>query len=133
MLHGRQTLNAPVIAQRSCTHVKPPVTKADIRRELNRQVDSYLREGGQVHEIPRGLSGRGPADGPLPAAPLFDKQPQGEAGEGTRESRTYLTDVIAAIESRRKPPAAPKTRPRRPRKKYIYDDFGEPVRWVWEE
>jgi hypothetical protein len=105
--------------------LKPPVTKADLRRELDRQIDAYLREGGQVQEIPRGISGREPSDGPLPAAPF--------CGGENKEKRAYLTDVIAAIEARRKPPAAIKTKPRRPRKKFIYDDFGEPVRWVWEE
>ncbi|HSB95298.1 MAG TPA: hypothetical protein VLC91_02550 [Spongiibacteraceae bacterium] len=105
--------------------MKPPVSKADLRRELDRQIDTYLRDGGAVHEIPRGISGRDPADGPLPAAPFF-------AGE-TKEKRTYLVDVIAAIEARRKPPQPVKKLARRPRKKFIYDDFGEPIRWVWEE
>jgi len=105
--------------------LKPPVSKADLRRELDRQIDTYLREGGAVHEIPRGISGRDPTDGPLPAAPFF-------AGE-TKEKRTYLVDVIAAIEARRKPPQPVKKLARRPRKKFIYDDFGEPIRWVWEE
>lgn len=106
-----------------------------MRRELDRQIDLYLREGGEVHNIPRGLSGRPPGAGPLPAAPLFN----GERGNGenstgeNKEKRTYLVDVIAAIEARRKPQAARKNLPRRPRKKYIYDDFGEPIRWVWEE
>jgi hypothetical protein len=106
--------------------VKPPVNKADLRRELERQMRNYLREGGEVHEIPRGVSGRDPADGPLPPTPLID-------GTG-REDRTYLVEVIAAIEARRKP-AAPvgKTASRRPRKKLIYDDFGEPLRWMWED
>jgi hypothetical protein len=105
--------------------VKPPVNKADLRRELDRQMRAYLREGGEVHEIPRGVSGRNPADGPLPPTPLID-------GTG-REDRTYLVEVIAAIEARRKPaPTASKTT-RRPRKKLIYDDFGEPLRWMWEE
>jgi hypothetical protein len=110
--------------------LKPPVSKADLRRELDRQVDAFLREGGQVHEIARGISGREPNDGPLPAAPFFGlNEGSGEA----KEKRTYLTEVIAAIEARRKPQIAIKAKPRRPRKKYIYDDFGEPVRWVWEE
>ena len=112
--------------------MKPPFTKADLRRELDRQIDAYLREGGQVHEIPRGLSGRDPADGPLPAAPFFGLA-NSEGGGENKEKRTYLTDVIAAIEARRKPPAVVKAKPRRPHKKFIYDDFGEPVRWVWEE
>ncbi|MET0379956.1 MAG: hypothetical protein ABW049_13270 [Spongiibacteraceae bacterium] len=105
--------------------MKPPVSKADLRRELDRQMRSYLNKGGEVHEIPRGVSGRDPADGPLPPTPLI-------AGEG-RADRTYLTEVIAGIEARRKPNTPVTTRPRRPRKKLIYDDFGEPLRWMWEE
>ncbi len=105
--------------------LKPPVTKAELRRELDHQVDTYLRDGGEVHEIPRGVSGRNPVDGPLPNAPFV--------GSGERAQREYLTDVIAGIEARRKPSAPSKNVTRRPRKKYIYDDFGEPVRWVWEE
>jgi hypothetical protein len=105
--------------------LKPPASKAELRRELDRQVDSYLREGGTVHEIPRGVSGRNPVDGPLPNAPFV--------GAGERSQREYLTDVIAGIEARRKPVAPSKHATKRPRKKYIYDDFGEPIRWVWEE
>jgi len=103
----------------------PPVSKAQLRRELDREFDKYLRQGGQVQEIPRGVSGRNPVDGPLPNAPNI--------GSGERGQREYLTDVIAGIEARRKPVAPPKHVPRRPRKKIIYDDFGEPIRWVWEE
>lgn len=116
-------LSGRVIRLRS-PNLKPPFSKADMRRELDRQIDAFLREGGQVNEIPRGLSGRDPADGPLPI-PHF-------SGE-SKEKRAYLTEVIAAIEARRKPPTPPKKIARRPRKKFIYDDFGEPVRWVWEE
>lgn len=105
--------------------MKPPISKAELRRELDLQVDAYLREGGQVHEVPRGVSGRDPIDGPLPNAPF--------SGSGERAQREYLTEVIAGIEARRKPAAPPKRATKRPRKKYIYDDFGEPIRWVWEE
>lgn len=105
--------------------LKPLVTKADLRRELDSQVESYLREGGRVQEIPRGLSGRNPSEGMLPEAPVISDKP--------REERTYLNDVVAGIEARRRAQQPEKKRPRRPRKKYIYDDFGEPIRWVWEE
>jgi len=105
--------------------VKPPTTKADLRRELDRQVSEYLRGGGQVQEVPRGISGRDSAEGPLPQAPLMSG--------GERGDRTYLVEVIAAIEARRKPAAPPPKRPRRPQKKLIYDDFGEPLRWTWED
>jgi hypothetical protein len=105
--------------------VKPPVTKADLRRELDHQVSEYLRSGGQVQEVPRGISGRDSAEGPLPPAPLMTG--------GERSDRTYLVEVIAAIEARRKPAPIALKRPRRPQKKLIYDDFGEPLRWTWEE
>lgn len=114
--------------------MKPPVSKTDLRRELDRQVDAYLREGGQVHQIARGISGRAAEDGPLPNAPFTGNQENG-AGNGAQKKgeRTYLTDVIAAIEARRKPKIATKRVVHRARKKFIYDDFGEPIRWVWEE
>lgn len=106
--------------------MKPlPPTKADLRREIDRQVDNYLRDGGEVKAIERGVSGRDSADGPLPNAPF--------TGTGERSQREYLTDVIAGIEARRKPMEPAKRASKRPRKKYIYDDFGEPIRWVWEE
>jgi hypothetical protein len=105
--------------------VKPPIKKADLRRELESQMEAFLREGGAVHEIPRGLSGRDSMNGPLPTPPFIGDEP--------RESRTYVNDVVAAIEARRKPAGPAKPKPRRPRKKIIYDDFGEPLRWVWEE
>ncbi len=105
--------------------MKPLTTKADMRRELDDQIEAFLREGGQVNEIPRGLSGRDSSNGPLPNPPFVGEEP--------REGRTYVNDVVAAIEARRKPPAPVKPKPRRPRKKIIYDDFGEPLRWVWEE
>lgn len=114
--------------------VKLPATKAELRRELDRQVDAYLRDGGAVQNIPRGISGRPPDAGPLPAAPFFTGENATNGGGENKEKRTYLVDVIAAIEARRKPQATRKTLPRRrPRKKFIYDDFGEPIRWVWEE
>jgi hypothetical protein len=105
--------------------VKPIVTKADLRRQLEHQMEAYLREGGEVLEIPRGLSGRDSLNGPLPTPPFVSEEP--------RANRTYVNDVVAAIEARRKPVAPVKSKPRRPRKKIIYDDFGEPLRWVWEE
>ena len=114
-------------------NLKPPVSKSELRRELDRQVDTFLREGGQVHEIPRGLSGRNPVDGPLPNPPFVGAHTQDSGEQPMHEGRVYLTEVIAAIEARRKPPALAKRVVHRARKKFIYDDFGEPIRWVWEE
>ncbi len=109
--------------------MKPP-TKADIRRELEAQVDAYLREGGAVQQIERGVSGRDAAEGPLKAPPLAE-------GELPRNERTYVPEVVAAIEQRRQGMSRGRpgstTRRHKPRKIIIYDDFGEPLRWQWEE
>jgi hypothetical protein len=45
-----------------------------------------------------------------------------------------VPEVIAAIDERRnaKPATKPTTKPRT-KKKIIYDDFGEPLRWIWVE
>jgi hypothetical protein len=105
--------------------LKPLITKSDLRRELDRQIEAFVREGGRVNEIPRGISGRNPGEGMLPETPMISDKP--------KEDRTYVPEVVAGIEARRKAQHPEKKRPRRPRKKYIYDDFGEPIRWVWEE
>lgn len=106
-------------------------TKADLRRQLQQEMDDYLQRGGEVQEIARGISGRYGGDGPL--------QMRHGGDEAARSERTYVPEVVAAIEERRQQmvqkgrPHGTATRPRKPRKKLIYDDFGEPLRWQWEE
>ncbi|HEY5717477.1 MAG TPA: hypothetical protein VIS52_03225 [Motiliproteus sp.] len=97
-------------------------TKAELRAELERHIDDYLAQGGAINEVPRGASGWAT---PLAATPDF-------AFERPKESRTPLPEVVASIEARKiKPTPVAKSRRRAPRKKAIYDDFGELVRWVW--
>lgn len=105
--------------------IKKPPTKEELRRELERQVRAYVESGGAVEEVARGVSGREGADAPLKAFRQWSEKP--------REERTYLTDVVAAIEARRRPVKSPASRRSRPRRKPVLDDFGEPVRWVWVE
>ena len=110
--------------------LKKPLSKAELREELQDEIDRFLRRGGQVQEIPRGVSGREPGDGPLlPGRRLFIEP---------REPRTQIPEVIAAIDARRQ--SSPRRDPARkrkarssPRRKVIYDDFGEPLREVWVE
>jgi hypothetical protein len=42
---------------------------------------------------------------------------------------------VSALDNRKKPkkPEAAKKASKRPKKKIIYDDFGEPLREVWSE
>lgn len=92
-------------------------------------MEAFLREGGQVQEVPRGISGR-----ESNAPPARPERPLGPEEREPRPDRVYLTDVVAAIEARRRPQAAKSgTRPKRPKKRLIYDDFGEPLRWEWVE
>lgn len=109
--------------------MKKPVSKADIRNELLQETERFLQRGGYVKEIPQGISGRNPEDPPLFLNRRLFVEP--------RSPRTHIPEVVAAIEARRidkfrrKPP--PKRRLPHPRRKVIYDDFGEPLRRIWEE
>jgi len=103
--------------------MKPTKTRRELHQELDQQVEEFLRNGGAVHEVPRGLSGRPYAQTPLVS--IF---------EGTsQEERTPLPEVVAAIEAHRHPSTPAKPEHKKPRKKVILDDFGQPLRWEWVE
>jgi hypothetical protein len=109
--------------------LKKVVSKADIRDELLQETERFLRQGGHVNEIERGISGKDAGDAPLFLnRRLFDEP---------KSQRTPVPEVVAAIEARRVKKYAKnssrKGRLARPRRKVIYDDFGEPLRRVWVE
>lgn len=98
--------------------------KRQIKRQLQADVDAFLAAGGSVTEVPKGQSGV-VGDG-------FNRHPV--CFTGNPESRTPVPDVVANIEKRKqakKQPSVPASKHRQGRKKWIYDDFGEPLRWVW--
>lgn len=106
--------------------MKRPVTKAEIRRDMEKQIADFLKKGGTVSEVERGISGRHNNEPLPPDNRNFQSQP--------KVGRTYVPEVIAALDARRKPSTEkPKAVKRKPRKKLIYDDFGEPLRWEWVE
>lgn len=77
-------------------------------------------------QVERGVSGHDSSTGPLKS--------DGNSFHQPRSERTYVPEVIAALEERRKRMhEKPKPVKKQPRKKVIYDDFGEPLRWEWEE
>ena len=91
-------------------------------------MEQFLHRGGEVEKVPRGHS----ALGPMGASPLLSNRLFSEP----RTSRTLVPEVVAAIEGRRRANLKRKPQPRRsrlpkPRRKIIYDDFGEPLRSVW--
>lgn len=97
-------------------------TKREIRQQMNNEVDQYLGQGGEVREFQRGESG-------LVNGKLDDRSSGFEQG---KQQRTPLLEELKAVDDRKKPTsntAPPKSN--RPRKKIIYDDFGEPVREIW--
>ena len=126
MLAGRVSFNFTSLfglTGRLDSMIKPTKTRRQLHQELEEQVRQYLDSGGQVNEVPRGMSGRMDANGPLVA--LFEGN--------SHEDRTPLPDVVAAIEARKKPASPTKPKKSKPRKKVILDDFGQPLRWDWEE
>ncbi len=109
--------------------MKKPVSKADIRDELLQETVRFLEQGGSVNEIPRGISGKDPGDPPLFLNRRLFVEP--------KSPRTPIPEVVAAIEARRHQKFRHKPQPKRrlppPRRKILYDDFGEPLRRIWSE
>jgi hypothetical protein len=104
--------------------VKKPISKANVRTEIECQVEAFLNQGGAIDEIERGTSGRLATEGPF--------KPQQTSFQQPRAERTYVAEVIAAMDQRRKAQTeVKKPKKRKPKKKMIYDDFGEPLRWEW--
>lgn len=106
--------------------MKKIASKQDIRQQIDQQIEDYLSRGGEVEKVARGFSGRiNPTEALKPNC----------FGEPKTE-RTFVPDVVAALEARKQSPSkkAPRKSPQsRPKKKIIYDDFGEPLRWQWVE
>ena len=109
--------------------MKKPDSKEDMRNKLRQETERFLQKGGNVNEIAQGISGKDAGDPPLFLNRGLFVEP--------KASRTPVPEVVAAIEARRrkkyhhKPPV--KRKVARPRRKIIYDDFGEPLRRVWLE
>ncbi len=108
--------------------IKAIKSKAQERQEIEYQIRFYLQKGGKVDQIESGISGR-PLGGSFRAASVSFNQP--------RESRTLLVDEVKAIDARKtKPcnkPHQVHKKSSQPRKVLITDDFGEPLKWTWQE
>lgn len=108
-------------------------TKAELRAALERETSRFLARGGEVEAVPQGTSGKDPLAAPLYLTRRLFLEPRSE--------RTLVPEVVAAIEARRRAllkrgGTSAKTRNKRrnlPRRKVVYDDFGEPLRRIWVE
>ncbi len=105
------------------------MSKKQMRDQIEREVERFIDHGGSVTRVERGVSGRD--DGARPYGPRpFEPRP--------RATRTPVPEVVAAIERRRAAARRPTgTRPRksekRPVRRLIYDEFGEPLRYEWRD
>ncbi|MGH1485206.1 MAG: hypothetical protein ACRBCI_03230 [Cellvibrionaceae bacterium] len=98
-------------------------TKHDIRKEMEDEINRYLNQGGEITQIQRGLSGREDNTNLNQSIPLI---------QGEKQTRTLLNDTVKAIDERKQKKKPITTDTHRPKKRIIYDDFGEPIREVWE-
>ena len=99
--------------------------KRILRQDILRKTEEYIARGGQIKKLRSGESAER-ADRPRRKAEFV----------GTDSSQqSDLTEVILEIDKRKtnfkKPP--PVSSKPAPRKKIIYDDFGEPLREIWVE
>lgn len=97
------------------------LTKRQIRQQMEEEIGQYLNTGGEVRQFERGESG-------LINGRLNDRSSGFEQG---KQERTPLLDVLKTVDERKKPSPTPASKEKRPHKKVIYDDFGEPIREVW--
>lgn len=82
----------------------------------------FLQSGGKVDEVPQGVSGReNPEQALLPI--LFSEKAM---------NRTDATKALQSLDLRKKSKKETKIT-RKAKKKPVYDDFGEILRWVWED
>tara|TARA_R110002073_G_scaffold293075_1_gene458476 strand:- start:15239 stop:15610 length:372 start_codon:yes stop_codon:yes gene_type:complete len=96
------------------------------RQRIRQQTEEFLARGGHVSTVDPGASGQGD-----PNARRLHQQ--SFTPSGTTE-RTPVPEVVAAIEARKQAKRlrhTPKPKRNPLRRKLIYDDFGEPLRWEW--
>lgn len=102
--------------------IKKIKTKKEIQQELEAEIADFLKEGGNIKQIEKGVSARHIGDNL--DSQLHFPEPQ--------QIRTALTETIKALEARKQKKKTP-PEPKRPRKRVIYDDFGEAIREIWDE
>ena len=100
-------------------------SKKTLRKELQSKTKEFLSKGGKIQHCDRGETGE-PAGQPRSRSVFVSPS--------SVKTRTYLNDVVSKLDSRKKKnkqPLKPKQPTPKPKKKIVYDDFGEPVREVW--
>ena len=100
------------------------ISKNRLRKQLREKTEAFLGSGGKIKKCQPGETGE-PANQPRARGVFVSPSPI--------KTRTYVNDLVTKIDQRkRKSPEKPANKAsKRPKKKIIYDDFGEPLREVW--
>ena len=99
-------------------------TKKQIRQELDDEINRFISSGGEIKDIEQGASGKDIGVNINSSIPFNTE----------KQTRTPLIDEVNALDERKKSKqhGTKKASPDKPKKKIIYDDFGEPLREIWE-
>lgn len=103
--------------------VKPKPTKKETRQEIADQIEAFLKSQGEIKQADMGESGL--VDGKYNTSHIGFGEP--------RQERTPLTHVVAEMQKRKAGPTASTPLIKRRKKVIVYDDFGDAIRWYWEE
>ena len=108
--------------------MKTRPTKAQLREQLAKQVQSYLEQGGEIEDVEMGATG-------LENGKYNMRNFNFEPTQPGAQNRTPVGGLLGVIDSRKgasnKPSTSAQPKKTRSKKKPIYDDFGEVLRWVW--
>ena len=107
--------------------IKPKTTKKETRTELESLVDQFIKAKGEIQQVDMGESGL--IDGKYNTSHMGFSEP--------KQDRTPLNHVVATLQQKKHnkshSPSTQSKPKKKPTKKIIYDDFGDPIRWVWED
>lgn len=103
--------------------VKPKPTKKETRQEIANQIEAFLKSKGEIQQADMGESGL--VDGKYNTSHIGFGEP--------RQERTPLNHVVAEMQKRKSATTAPVQKVKRRKKVIVYDDFGDAIRWYWEE
>lgn len=103
--------------------VKPKPTKKETRQEIADQIDAFLKSKGEIKQADMGESGL--VDGKYNTSHIGFGEP--------KQERTPLNHVVAQMQQRKAGTPPPQPQKKRRKKVIVYDDFGDAIRWYWEE
>jgi hypothetical protein len=98
-------------------------SKKEIRQEMEQEVWQFLNDGGEIEKVDRGISGRIDNSNINQAVPFY---------QGEKQTRTLVNETVKALDERKQKKKTSPPKKHKPQKKIIYDDFGDPIREIWE-